>query len=99
MKRHLIFPTLALLAAVSTAAFAGWSMDPSTLVSDAIAAEAAGGGCASFGISTCGAGGTGGCSSTTCLCGGTGSTGTAKLQLYCGVESCGSVNTLGSCAG
>jgi hypothetical protein len=62
MKRHPIFPALALVAALGTAAFAGWGSGPSTEVSDDVAARATGGQCGYWISGTCGIGGLYGCS-------------------------------------
>jgi hypothetical protein len=95
MKRHLIFPALALVAALSTAALAGWGSDPSTEVSDAVATQASGGAVCSFWAQGYCGGGTNpppGCVLTYCWVGNPmGTKGTATSETYCGVSTCLSV--------
>jgi hypothetical protein len=100
MKRQLIFPALALLAAIGTSAIAGLCIDPSTEVSDAVASQASGGAVCSYWTGGyCGATGSNGCSSTYCQVGyPSGSYGSASTETYCGVQSCGSVYVVAGCA-
>ena len=99
-KRHLIFPALAFLAAISTAAFAGWSLNSSTEVSDLVAAQAYGGGCSYYCSGQyCGVGGSGCCKSTTGYCGSCNTDYGSGNTNNCGSSGCGAVYTVSLCGG
>lgn len=100
MKRHLIFPALAFVAAIGTSTIAGLCIDPSTEVSDVAAAQASGGaaGCAYWNSgAVCGYGGSNGCEPYMGMGSGTTSYGTGIPQ-PCGVTECCSVYTIKGCA-
>jgi hypothetical protein len=95
MKRRLIFPALALLAAIGTSTFAGLLIDPSTEVSEAVATQASGGAvCSYWNSGYCGSNVPPPCVYSLGYIGGTGFRGYATSETFCGVLSCGSVNVV-----